>query len=538
MAVAALLAFSPETSEDVFWHLKTGQVILAGRHLVTTNIFSTIFPGYPWHDYEWLFQVLLAAIHGAAGWRGITVVKTLLACLLGGLLYAVLMGRVRRPLPASLLAAGVVALVRFRLTPRPHLVSYVLFMVLILLVDNHRRRGGKLIWALPLLFAFWSNVHPEFLLGFAWLLSALAGRWLDRRWNHGGPDDLRPLLAVTILCLPATLLNPLGYRALLGPFSILAGVNNFSPGIFVSEFGWSSPAAATGFWVALALALAAALLTGRRRWADLLPAAWTAVLAVRYFRCIPYFLFTAAPLVQRRLADLPRPASKALRRWPEACLGILAAAALCWSLFSGRAAGTRLGWGLDESDYPAAAADALLSRPFPAQLYNNYDVGGYLIWRLYPAMGVFQDGGTAYPGDFYKRVMSTGPGGWSRLFDDYGVNTVLVDRQGQELHGVREGWALVFWDQGWMIFVRRSAEKAENLERYEYRIFLPGVDPAEVKDRELLPLLVDEMRRNQKERRKPSAPLARATGEVLLRLGLKEEAAAAFREAEHLGPGR
>ena len=76
LLTAVLLSFYKVTTWDVFWHLKVGQVILETGGLVTTNLFSSVWPDYPWPNPEWLFQVLLALLHGAAGWEGLTVAKT------------------------------------------------------------------------------------------------------------------------------------------------------------------------------------------------------------------------------------------------------------------------------------------------------------------------------------------------------------------------------------------------------------------------------------------------------------------------------
>jgi hypothetical protein len=538
-AAAVVVACYPEGSADVFWHLKTGQVILAEHRLVTTNLFSSLFPDHPWPNPEWLFEVALAGVYGIGGWEAVSVAKLALCALLGGALFAALGGRGRGAAGAAgaaLLAVAVLALIRFRLAARPQLLSYLFFVVVVLVVERQRRRADATAWALPALFALWSNVHPEFVFGFGYLGARIVGDELDRRrFPVAAPGVAgRRLLVPALACVPATLLNPEGVQALLFPVLHL----NLSPVIQVAEYSYSWPSVVPGFWVALALTAALLLVPGARRWGDLVPAAGTAVLGVMYIRAVPYFLFTAALLVLRRAYDFPEPMAPALRRWREAALAAGAAAALLWAFGSDRASHVRWGWGVDESDYPAAAADVLAARPFPPRLYNHYDDGGYLIWRLYPALGVFQDGRVqAYPREFLARGQSVGgEEGWARFFDDFGVNTVLARRGGHELLGVQQGWAVVFWDRTWVVLVRRAAAGAGFLERYEYTQFLPAGEPEALTDAALLPALVAEMQRNQRERRAPSAELAREIGVQLGRLGRREEAAAAFREARRIDP--
>ncbi len=79
MVVAALaLAWFKVADQDVFWHLKVGEVILDTGRLVTTNVFSSLFPDHPWFNPEWGFQVLLANAYRQSGRLGMALLKLLL----------------------------------------------------------------------------------------------------------------------------------------------------------------------------------------------------------------------------------------------------------------------------------------------------------------------------------------------------------------------------------------------------------------------------------------------------------------------------
>src|SRR6516164_9867089 len=52
---------------DVWWHIKTGQNILATRHWPTTDPYSSTVAGQPWLAYEWLAEVMLAAVARVGG---------------------------------------------------------------------------------------------------------------------------------------------------------------------------------------------------------------------------------------------------------------------------------------------------------------------------------------------------------------------------------------------------------------------------------------------------------------------------------------
>jgi len=78
LAAAALLGHFKIIEPDVFWHLRTGQVILETGRLLRVNLFSAIYPDNPWHNLEWLHQVVLAAAYNLGGWGGVAILKSAL----------------------------------------------------------------------------------------------------------------------------------------------------------------------------------------------------------------------------------------------------------------------------------------------------------------------------------------------------------------------------------------------------------------------------------------------------------------------------
>lgn len=527
IAAAAVLSFFKTSDPDFFWHLATGRVILEQGHVVRTNLFSAFHADHPWPNPEVLFQVAIAAVQRLGGWEAVTLLKVALSCVLGALLFVVLAERAERPFFAASLAVLALSLVRSRLTERPQLLSLIFFVSVVLIVQRHRRRGGRLVWALPPLFALWSNIHPELILGFLYLAAEFVGSW-PRRTD-------RTLLAATLLSVPATLLNPEGSDVLAFPFLHLF----LSPVIEVSEYAFSSPAAAPAYWILLVIVVAVLLRPGaQRRWSEILPAAGMALLGALYLRSIPYFVFTAAIVLQGNLAAWPVRADRRPRRWLAAGAGAIAAGAFTWALLGDRSFPYRWGVGLDERLYPAAAADLLAARPFPPNLYNGYNVGGYLAFRLYPKMGIFQDGRVqAYPSEFISRLHNRHGGeNWPRLFAEFKVNTLLVRRGEAPLFAVGGDWGVVFWDDEWVILVRRDPANAASLERDEYRIFLPDQDPRAMSDPRQFPRILSEMERNQRERRQPSAFVATEIGVLFGRFGRYAEAEKALRTAVALDP--
>lgn len=529
---ALLLSYYPVRDVDAFWHLRTGQLILEEGRLPTTNTFAGTFPDHPWPNPEWLFQVLLAGLHSLGGFGAITLFKVLMVMLIAAALYVAMLRSGGGALTAAAVTVIALSAMQFRFTERPHLFSYLLTVVALYIVQRHRREGGRAVWLLPPIFAFWGNVHPELLI--AWLLVAavLAGDWLDSRFGRREKGPSGTAMAATLLCLPAACLNPEGWHVIVFPFMhIVVG-----PVVEVTEYAFTSLSRVPLFYV-FALVLAASFLARGRRsdLADVLPAAAVIVFGAVYQRATPYVYLVGAPILCRNIAAGAFSWLSPLRA--GLVFTFFAAIALSWAVSADDLNTYRWGRGLDESDFPAAAADLLATGRLPGKLYNRYGMGGYLLWRLYPVMGVFQDGRLqAYPYEFISDFNARfDPDRWPELLAEHDVNTALVQRPGQTYLFSREGWGIVNWDDTWVLLVRRTAASEELLDELEYRAFVPGVDISAVREPELLQVMLDEMDRNQRERRSPSAVTANNQAVVLLRLGRRSEAARLFRRSGEMG---
>jgi hypothetical protein len=162
----------------------------------------------------------------------------------------------------------------------------------------------------------------------------------------------------------------------------------------------------------------------------------------------------------------------------------------------------RPGFGIEPGRFPEKAVDDLAKRQRERQpvgnLYNDVAFGGYLLWRLYPPRQVFIDArNEVNPGLFHELAAArASEKGWTALLARYGIDGALVrydDRPRpvltppaipggaprvehhttNALFFPRERFALVYWDDVAMIFLRRTPERAALLEREEYLFVHP-----------------------------------------------------------------
>ena len=141
-AVAAFVLAFPY-DPDYFWHLRTGQWIVENGQLPDHDLFSCTRPDAPWVLHEWLFEVVLYLVHGAAGTVG---VRALVAVCLG-LTFATTYQGIRRHLnPGPALWLGVVsflAVLSFP-APRPQLFSFLFYAVFLHRILDFLRRHHQM----------------------------------------------------------------------------------------------------------------------------------------------------------------------------------------------------------------------------------------------------------------------------------------------------------------------------------------------------------------------------------------------------------
>ena len=76
---------------DSYSHIEVGRWILAHRTWPTSDPFSFSMHGEPWIAFEWLSEVIYAAIYELAGWNAVVAFASAMIALTVGLLARFLM---------------------------------------------------------------------------------------------------------------------------------------------------------------------------------------------------------------------------------------------------------------------------------------------------------------------------------------------------------------------------------------------------------------------------------------------------------------
>ncbi|MDO8757123.1 MAG: hypothetical protein Q7J64_03850 [Elusimicrobiota bacterium] len=466
-ALALLVFCLPVASPDAWWHLSAGRWIWANAAIPMSETFSFTRAGAAWIDFEWGFQLLLYPF-GLLGDWGLWAAKALLLALaylpVDGLLRDRKTSPHARALGAALWAAAVLPSADLR----ADLISAGLFAW-----QLRRLVAGRASF-LPgfVVFACWANLHAGFALGLALYPAWALVLRLARKQR---PDGLWAEACGAAL---GTFLNPWGlslYGVILTHAldPVRAAVAEWGSLSLRYPFQWAFAAElAAGVWV----------LWRARRSEPGLAAAAAALTAAAVFsaRFNPYWAAAAVPLLAAAL-----PAGAALF-----VISVLLAAAL-----------RAVPWGAPYHDVYVArrAADFVVAERAafdPLRLFNTYEWGGYLGWRLGPERRVYGDGRYLFHGQLVElQEALSGAAPMAAFIERNGLNALLIKNYPTKIAGVRvypdgsrrelwrpwyatylprERWALVWWDDKALVFVDRAKVPAAWLAAHEYRWLRPG----------------------------------------------------------------
>lgn len=438
---------------DAWWHLKAGEYIAAHKCVPHTDPFSYTSAGKQWVAHEWLTELGLYELYRAAGFPGLILVFAAIPTVAFFLLYL--------RCGAFPYAAGAVMLLgacAARAVPwgvRPQMLSLLLASLWLLILERADKNPKLLWWTLPLTL-LWVNLHAGFALGLAisavFLLEAYIGRVFGQATRHSWQVPTLIFL-LDVLLIP---LNPNGLRMFSYPFETLRSSTMQN---YIAE--WASPNfhhAEDWPFLLLMLATFIALSCSTRclRLRDLLLLLASLFASLVSIRMIPFFVLIAVPIVAQRLGPWPRPSPRSnVPIRPLANAAIILAVAVVAAYHAGHIIETQ--YSVETQKFPSGAVAFLQANPPAGPIFNHYDWGGYLIWKLYPTVRVFIDGRADLHGDELFKDFADAyqlRDSWSNILDRRNIRTVLVPPASALATGLRanSGWKVSYEDAQAAIF--------------------------------------------------------------------------------------
>jgi hypothetical protein len=415
---------------DIWWHLATGRWILQHHAIPRTDPFSIFGMDRPWYAYSWIFDLAMQSLYLQFGYAGIILFEIAARVIIMTALFHLLYSLLPRFWPTAALTALSFYVMTPVIAPRPAMLTILFGIVELALLLSARRTGKtRQLWLIPPMLLLWANWHIQFVYGLLILCVFAADALLNSlsKKNHQAVQlPVRAYWAVLLAGTLATFVNPYGPKVYETVLQYMHQPNVFNLVVELRAMDFRHPQ----HFLALLLALAAAMAIGWRRdtrplWPVLLFVA--AFLAFRSVKEIWFVsVISAAALADGwTFATLRQPQTLSLRE-----KFLVAVAVLAILMVGYRHYDVSNNW-LDmqiAGSFPESAARYIEKHHLPGPLYNDFNDGGFLIWRL-PWLPVAIDGRTNVHGDdrvAHSSAVWSGKPGWDSDPELLRANLILA----------------------------------------------------------------------------------------------------------------
>src|SRR5579864_372247 len=379
---------------DLGWHLRNGQFMLTNWAFPRNDAYSFTAADANWIDHSWLSELVYFSAYWLSGLRGIFIVFFLTVATVVLTIFFLSLRRAEDPLSAAVVTifGGLLAMVAF--TPRAQNFGWLFFAAVFAILSRYRDSRAVPLWLLPTLFLVWVNSHGSWPFGIAIFAIIFAAGFI--RDDIGGlraapwsPAEARALGITFASCIAVLFVNPFGYRLVLYPFDMAfrQTLNVMLGGEWASvDFNDSR-----GIFVMIVLAAVFVMaLMPRQRWRidDVLLVAFALFCGLKHIRFLVVTGIVLPPILAPQLGRLSTYDPRRERYVLNAAIILIVAITIVGWFPNNQYLESEL------SDFfPSAAVRYLNEHPLQGNMFNQYEWGGYLEWKL-PQAKTFIDSRT------------------------------------------------------------------------------------------------------------------------------------------------
>lgn len=480
------------SASDLGRHIMNGSVIIQSGTVFQNNLYSYTNPDFAAPNHHWLFGVLVYGLHKLGGFPLITVTIAL-TYWLGIMSVVALSKRAIGNWPTFISAVLLLPLFAMRTETRPEAFSVLGLSITIIICHwlwQRHEKSERILATAALFFTMllWVNLHILFVLGFM-----ATGVYFLFSFVYESKQHSLRYLSIIAAQLAAALLNPLGWKTLAYPFTILRDyqypiAENQSVLFFLRYHPSPKFIFLTILLVALSYVIAVSFKKVSRQKKPIWLISAILIIATALMNRFSGFLQVSALLVAATAISQLRHSSIGKRffteKWVQqtykkVLVGV-AAIALLTLLFSTQLInpfGPLFGLGITVGSEDAGLF--FKENNLPGPIFNNYDIGGSLIYSLYPTQPVFVDNRPeAYPGSFFTNEYIDAQENeevWAKLEQKYQFNTIFFFRHDATdwampfiIKRMKDSsWAPVYVDDYSLILLKRTDSNQQLIEKLE-----------------------------------------------------------------------
>jgi len=468
-------------NQDLGRHLKLGQIITETKKVPRKNLFSYTHPDFPFINHHWLSEVIFYLFENFLGVQSLVFLKTIILSSCFFILF-VDISRKYTLKSAFLTSLPILILISQRNAIRPEIFSYLFLSVyLIILSKNHLSNKHFLILAFIQLF--WVNSHIYFFLGPVMLFfHTIISIFIEI--SNSQKQKLKKIISGKIddflwfgIISAINLINPNLIKGALYPLNVF---KNYGYSIIENKslfFLWRyfNRPYNSQFLIIFSISFLFFLSVFKKLTSfEKLLFIFTAGFSFYAVRNIPIFALSSFSIISKTVFLNKQRLIKKLNQTQRINFKIFFYVLFIFLNLSLIIKNTSSkNFGLGTITGPQQAVQFIKEKGIQGPVFNNFDIGSFLIYQLYPQQKVFVDGRPeAYPADFFKNTyikMQDRPQKFQQINKKYNFNYIFFSHRDitpwakNFMKNISDNpdWKLAYSDHFALIFLKNSNYKNE-----------------------------------------------------------------------------
>lgn len=440
------ILYHPNTSldQDLGRHIKIGEIIVQTKQIPITNLFTYTNTDFPFSNHHWLSEVVFYLFNAEFGILSISFLKIFI--LLAVLVIIMYLSSKIADVNSALIGFTLyIPLFMSRTDERPEIFGILFFSFLLLIYLYLIKKNKNWLFVVPIIQMLWVNMHITFIYGYLLIVILTIVNYQKNRQHS------RLLILIFGISILLGLINPQFFDGLIYPlkvfsnygYSIVENQNlfylaNLTSNIFIKYF-WAI--SLTG-WAFIIFAI-------YKKWcnADLTYILLYSVfflVSLQMLRNFPFFSIVGIICMSYFLHKLFL--QKHLNSSLVSIILMLILGFYNYQIVSDNFYQTfdiNKKFKVEVKDSYRKATNFILKNDLRGPIFNNFDIGGYLDYALYPKIKTYVDNRPeAFPVNFfdeYKKQYELKE--IKEIFNKYKINTIVYS------HTDGTGWASEFLKQ-------------------------------------------------------------------------------------------
>lgn len=475
---------SSDFTQDLGRHLKIGEIIVKTKSIPSNNLFSYTNPNHQFINHHWLSEVIFYLFSKTFGLNSLIILKVICILVSVGLVFKLSSNKFGI-IPTVVAGLILSPLFLERNDIRPEIFGYLFFSFILYVLFSYPKKQ-KLIFCLPVVMLLWINMHITFIFGIFLILILITKIFLNREKNYSITN-----YSITFISLFVLLFNPHGLTGVFYPFNIFKDYGYTiveNQNLFYLSKMIFNPLIKYFFLISPIVILASIVLITVNQLTVIFILLTFFGATVFQLRHLPFFVLSAIPVFAMLFNRIGGLIAKKhfLSENLKLATSILLIFILClgsiffilnkyYLIFD-----QDKRFGLGFNGFNEQAIEFINKNNLENNIFNNFDIGGYFIFELYPKYKVFIDNRPeAYPADFIENVykqLQIESVIQSKIFDKYKIKTIFFNHGDQTQWGeifIRriindKDWSLVYLDPKIFIMTKKDGrfkDIRENKER-------------------------------------------------------------------------